>query len=117
MQIRKEQVLIDKAKSELPISIYPEREILAKLREHFEDPTITKATLFEIHKMMYMGDEGGITCEIRTHGMNTAETEAVFLCSITHFRIRRGEPYYSELEKYRLKRIRRLARQNRRRPF
>ncbi len=117
MQIRKEQILIDKVKPDLPISIYPEREILAKLREHFEDATITKSTLFEIHEMTYMGDEGGIVCEIRTPTMNTEEAKAVFLCSITHFRIKRGEPYYSELEKYRLKRIRRLARQNRRRPF
>ena len=117
MQLIKEQIIINKVKSDLPIKVYPEKEILDKLREHFENNAIIKSTILEIHSMFYMGDEGGITCEIRTPNMNTEAAKAVFLCSITHFRIKKGEPHFAILEKYRTKRIRRLSRQQNRNRF
>lgn len=115
--IRKEQILINKLKDDLPIIVFPEREILPKLRENFKDETISLKTEFEIHKMIDSGDMGGIICEIRVKELETSDSEAVFLCSITHFRIKRGEAGYQELEKYRLKRKARLAKQNRRNRF
>lgn len=117
MQLIKEQIIIDKVKPDLPIKVYPEKEILAKLRENFEDESISKGTIFEIHSMYYMGDEGGITCEIQIPNMDVENAKAVFLCSITHFRIKKGEPHYAALEKYRIKRIRKLARQQKRNRF
>ncbi len=112
--ISREQSIINKVESSLPISIFPERDILPKLREHFEDDSINLNTPFEIHKLFDMREGGGITCEIKTKGSTDEDTATVFLCSITHFRVKRGEPFFSELEKYRIKRIRRLSRQNRR---
>ena len=108
----KEQLIIDKVKPDLPIKAYPGREVLGKLRETFEDDSINLKTEFEIHSMVYFGDEGGITCEICPVGLDKATAKAAFLSSITHFRIKKGEPHYLELEKYRIKRIRKLARQN-----
>lgn len=111
--LTREQIIIQKAELKLPIIAFPEREILPKLRENFEDKEIGLRTEFEIHKMYDMREEGGITCELRPIGMNSEEVKSVFLCSITHFKIKRGEPFYKEIEKYRMKRIRRISRQNR----
>jgi len=115
--ITRAQLLINKVKAELPIIVYPERGELAKLRENFKDDTINLKTELEIHSMVDLGTEGGIGCEIRTKDLDTTTAEMVFLCSITHFRIKRGQPYYQELEKYRKKRIRKLQRQNKNRFF
>ena len=106
-------MLINKVTPDLPITVYPEREILGKIRENFSDESINKKTELEIHSMVFTGDMGGITCEIRTPNLEVEKSETVFLCSITHLRIKRGEPHYQELEKYRIKRIRKLQRQNR----
>lgn len=110
--ISKEQFLIQKTSCNLPIKVYPEREILAKLREHFEDQSINLKSEFEIHSMSDLKDSGGIVCEIRPKEINEENLETTFLCSITHFKIKKGEHNYQELEKYRIKRIRKLAREN-----
>ncbi len=112
--ITREQAIINQVETSLPISIFPERDILPKLREHFKDDSINLNTPFEIHKLLDMREGGGITCEIIPKGLTSEDLETTFLCSITHFRVKRGEPFFSELEKYRIKRIRRLSRQNRR---
>ena len=83
------------------------------MRENFEDDGINLRTEFEIHKMYDLKEEGGITCELRPKGMKSEEAKSVFLCSITHFKVKRGEPFFKEIEKYRMKRIRRISRQNR----
>jgi hypothetical protein len=108
--LTREQKIIQKSKPNFPISVFPEREILAKLKESFEDNSISVKTELEIHKMYDMREEGGLVCEIRPKGMKDEEIKLNFLCSITHFKVKRGEPLFKELEKYRIKRIRRLAR-------
>ena len=115
--VTRAQLLINKVKADLPIIVYPEREVLGKLRENFKEDTINLKTELEIHSMVNLGTEGGICCEIRTKGLDTTTAKVVFLSSITHFRIKRGQPYYQELEKYRKKRIRKLQRQNKNRFF
>lgn len=108
--LTREQIIIQKTEPILPIIVFPERGILPKLRENFEDKEINLRTEFEIHKMYDMREEGGITCELRPKGMKSEEIKSVFLCSITHFKIKRGEPFYKEIEKYRIKRIRKITR-------
>jgi hypothetical protein len=111
--ITKEQKIINALEGQFPIKVYPEREILAKLRETFEGFEIKPNTILEIHGMIDLGDEGGIGCDIRPIGLAPGDMKTAFLCSITHFRIKIGEPLYEELEKYRIKRIKKLALQNR----
>lgn len=111
--LTREQIIIQKAESKLPIVVFPEREILPKLRENFEHEAINLRSEFEIHKMYDMRKEGGITCELRPKGVKSEDVKSVFICSITHFKVKRGEPLYKEIEKYRIKRIRRISRQNR----
>lgn len=108
------QIIINKVASSLPITVFPEREILPQVKKVFKDEAITLRTAFEIHKMVDMLDEGGIVCEIVPVGVNREDLESAFLCSITHFRVKRGEPFFLDLEKYRMKRIRKLKREARR---
>ncbi len=60
--------------------------------------------------MYDLREQGGITCELRPKGM---KSESNIFCSITHVKIKRGEPFFKEIERYRMKRIRRISRQNR----
>lgn len=113
--LTREQIIIQKAEESLPITVFPERSILPLLKENFQDDSFTLSTEFEIHQFHDMKDKGGITCEIRPKGMEEDESCIVFLCSITHFKVKKGEPFQKELENYRIKRIRRLGRENRRR--
>lgn len=117
MSFSKEQKLIDLVEPDLPITVYPEREILPKLKEVFKDESITLKSEFEFHSLTFYGEAGGITAEVRSPNVSAEEQENVFLCSITHFRIKRGEPHYKELEKYRLKRVRKLLRASKRNRF
>lgn len=98
---------------DLPIVVYPSREILEKLRENFQDNSIDQSTELEIHSLVYIGDAGGVVGELRTKSWDTKKAKAAFLASVTHCRVKKGEPHYWELEKYRVKRIRRIGRQNR----
>ena len=111
--ITKEQKIIDALAGQFPIKIYPERGILGKLREVFDEFDIKPNTLLEVHSMVDLREEGGIGCDIRPIGLAAEDVKTAFLCSITHVRIKIGEPLYEELEKYRLKRIKKLAAQNR----
>jgi len=113
----KERLIINKIMPDLPILAYPEREVLPKMRDHFMDTIITLKTELEIHEMLDMGDAGGIVCEIKIPGAASSMEESTFLVSITHLKIKRGEPHYLELEEYRQKRIRKLMRQDRKNRF
>ena len=113
----REQILIKRVSPDLPIIVYPEKAILPMLKENFQDESINLKTEMEIHQLFDAREEGGITCELRRKGHQDENLDQAFLCSITHFRLKRGEPHYPELEKYRIKRIRWLQRQNKNRFF
>ena len=66
--LTREQIIINRVEPKLPILVFPERGILPKLRENFEDNSIGLKTELEIHKMFDAREEGGLTCEIRPKG-------------------------------------------------
>lgn len=107
------QILIDKATPDLPIYGTPGREILSAIREAFLDETIDTKTDFKIHKFLFLGETGGIGCELRRPEDNADLVTRPFVCSLTHFKIKRGEPHFAELGKYQQKRIQRLKKQGR----
>ncbi len=111
----KEQILIDKVTPNLPLNGYPEREILPKMKENFKGESITLKTELEINSMVDLGEAGGIGCEIRIKGAAPGKVEQVFLASITHIRIGKSAPNYQALQKYKIKRIKKLARQSKNR--
>ena len=115
--ITREEIIINKVTPNLPIIVFPGKEVLVKLREILDDESIDLQTELEIHSIYDGKEEGGLTCEIRKRGLNEEESDSIFLCSITQLKIKRGEPNYEVLEKYRIKRIRNLKRQNRNRIF
>lgn len=115
--ITREQIIINKVTPTLPITVFPGKEILSKLREILNDESIDLRTELEIHAIYDGKEEGGVTCEIRKKGINGEESESVFLCSVTHLKLKRGEPNYEILEKYRIKRIRMLKKQHKNRFF
>ena len=114
--ITKEQKIINLVQDKLPIKIFPERFVLPKLRENFS-PDIKLDTILEIHSMFDNGNEGGITCEILPLNTDRPSVKSVFLASLTHFRVKVGEPHFELLEKYRTDRIRKLKQQNSRPGF
>ena len=108
----KEQKLIDLLKDKLPIKVFPERALLPKLRETFSGIEIKLDTILEVHSMINLGDMGGIGCEIVPLNYDRAKAKSAMICSITQLRIKVGEPHFMELEEYRTKRIKKLAKQN-----
>ena len=42
---------------------------------------------------------GGIVCEIRPKGVCEKDLESYFICSLTHFKVKRGEQNHKEIEK------------------
>jgi hypothetical protein len=111
--ITKEKKIINEVAEKLPIKVFPQPPILPKLREIFPDAAIKIDSIFEIHKMHDMGDEGGIGCEILPLNYDSKKAKSVFLSSITQFRIKVGEPNFELLQEYITKRVKKLQKQNR----
>lgn len=110
--ITKEQKIIDLVSDKLPIKVFPERAVLGKLRESFPNIEVKLDTIFEIHRMIDGGNEGGILCDICPLDFDIKNAQTAFLCSITHLRVKVGEPHFTELEKYRKDRTKKLQKQN-----
>ena len=108
-----EQQLINLMQPDLPIKVFPERELLATLRGKYSGIDIGTSTEFEIRKVLHLGEMGGVGCELVPTGYDIKKAEAVVLCSITHLRIKKGQPHYAEMTRYQVKRIKKLKRQNR----
>ena len=96
-------VLVEKMKSALPITARPTKDLVKVLKKQgmHLDP-FRDAQIRDVH---YMGDEGGITCDITPAGKETTPV----LCSITHLLIHREHPLYSEIRKYQEDRESKLA--------
>ena len=107
------QQLIDLASPNLPIKVFPGREVLPALRQQYPKMEISLLTEFEIHSMVNSGETGGILCEVVAPDLNKKKAETVVLCSLTHLRIKKGEPHYAEIIRYQVKRVKKLKRQNR----
>jgi len=107
-----EQQLINLIQPDLPIRAYPQRQLLPNLRQQFPRETFTTKTELEIRSVMDMRDEGGVICEVIPTGFDTKKAKAVVLCSITHLRIKKGEPHCAQIVRYQVKRMKKLARQD-----
>ena len=60
-----------------------------------------------IKSVFYMGDEGGIMCDVTPPGMATTPV----ICSLTHLEVLPGHPLTDDLRAYQVARTRKLARQ------
>jgi hypothetical protein len=107
-----EQQLIDLITPDLPIRVFPAKELLPILRKQYSRMEISLSTEMEIHAIFDSGNSGGVVCEISPPGLDKKKRKEVLICSLTHLRIKKGEPHYAEIVRYQLKRVKKLRRQN-----
>ena len=65
---------------------------------------ITRDQELPIKSVLYLGDEGGISCDVTPPGMKDP-----IICSITHIRIKPSHPLAEEIRAYQMERKKRLA--------
>ncbi len=99
---RKAMVLIAKINAALPIPARPSRSLVDLLMHR--GVTLDADSWLQIRKVIYRGDEGGITCEI-----SLADIKEVLLSSLTQLRIDPRHPLAGEIKAYQERRTRRLA--------
>jgi len=96
-------ILVEKMKSALPIISRPTKVLVNVLKK--QGLKLDPYRDVQIRDVHYMGDEGGITCNITPAGKETTPV----LCSITHLLIPREHPLYSEIRMYQKDREGKLA--------
>jgi len=99
--------LLHLMETHLPIPVRP----TSALARSMKDKGIHMAhnEKLAIKRVFYMGDEGGIMCDVTPKGAE-AEKEAV-VCSLTHLRVDSRHPLAGEIHAYQEERTRKLAQQ------
>jgi hypothetical protein len=92
--ISKAAALLEKTKLFLPITARPTKDLVNALKE--QGIHLDRYRDVQIKDVYYMGDEGGITCDITPPGR---EKTPVF-CSLTHLLIQPEHPLFEEIRAY-----------------
>jgi hypothetical protein len=95
--------LMDEMRAHLPIPVSGTPELLRMLRDRGlsaggDQPLFVK-------ELFYMGDEGGICCDVTSSG----ETKAALVVSLTHLRIAADHPLSGRILTYQRQRVARIA--------
>ena len=101
--------LVRKMKAHLPIPARPTKTFIQALR--YNEMKVRSGQNLQIESVLYTGDEGGISCAIQLPGAEGTVT----LASLTHIRVPSSHPLFKEIRAYQIKRIRKLAQDNRHR--
>jgi hypothetical protein len=99
--------LLRKLTEALPLSALATPALMANLRGRSSAAKITLDC--KVIKVFYLGDEGGITCQV---AFDDEEKDEVFLVSITHLAFDRRLPVAREIAAYQNHRIKRMRRDN-----
>jgi hypothetical protein len=95
--------LIKKMEESLPIPVYATPQLLKTMEKQGEQYKPDRE--FMIEKILYAGDDGGITCFLKLEpGQKT-----LFGVSLTHLKIGNDHPLAPEIQDYQKKRTIRLA--------
>ena len=97
--------LLRKLTEVLPLSALATPPLMANLRGRSSAAEITLNC--KVTKVFYLGDEGGITCQVT---FDEEEKEEVFLVSITHLAFDRRLAIAREIAAYQKRRIKRIRR-------
>jgi hypothetical protein len=97
-------LLMQKLETHLPIPAHGTSALLKTLRDGKFKLSANQS--LQIEKVMYFGDEGGISCVIKLP--KTAETALVV--SLTHLRLSNAHPLAAEVRAYQMARTKNLAR-------
>ena len=95
--------LVHKMKEQLPIPVRLGSPVKRTLRE--KGLTLSRNQKFEIKRVFYFGDEGGIMCDV-TPAKDAKEAVVV---SLTHLLIPTRHPLAQEIRAYQRERTHRLA--------
>ncbi len=107
----KVKALLEKMKAGLPIPVRATAD-LARATKQFPTKIVVGQEL-AIKSVFYMGDEGGIACDVTPPGKETTP----MICSLTHLEVIPGHPLTDELRAYQAARTRKLAQQGSGKPM
>ena len=94
--------LIRKMEASLPIPARPTGALSRVMKAH--GVNLARDRELTIKRVFYMGDEGGISCDVTPAGMKEP-----IICSITQIRIKSKAPLAKEIRTYQTDRKRKLA--------
>ena len=95
--------LVEKMKLALPITVRPTKDLVNVLRKR--GIKLDRYQDIQVKNVFYMGDEGGISCDITPPGKETTPV----LCSLTHLVLRPEHPLFDDIRAYQEERERKLA--------
>ena len=98
--------LMAKMEAELPIPVFPKKPLVQTLRD--KGSKITSQQMLFIKSVIYLGDEGGIGCDLDKIG----DEEGVLVCSLTHLSLNQRHPLAKEIHAYQRERKIKLAQQD-----
>jgi len=96
--------LMRKMEAHLPIPAHVTAVCRRALRER--GAKIAPDQELQIKHVFYLGDEGGIACDITP----SSDAKEVYIVSLTHLRVPNGHPLAQEIRTYQRERARRIAR-------
>ena len=94
--------LVRKMEQNLPIPARPTGAFIGAMKA--SGVKIARNQEMSIKAVFYMGDEGGISCDVTPPGMKDP-----IICSITHIRVKSSHLLAEEIRSYQMKRQKRLA--------
>lgn len=95
--------LMREMEAHLPIPVSPSKELVRTFRE--KGAKIDRDRTLFIKRVFYMGDEGGIMCDVTP----TQDAKTVYVVSLTHLQPAPGHPLARDIRAYQRERVRRIA--------
>jgi hypothetical protein len=100
----KAQELMRKLEAGLPIPARPTSTLLRLLRQ--QGLKLARDQELPIRRLFYMGDEGGISCDVTPPGLE----KTPIICSITQVEVSPDHPLAGEIQNYQRERTGKLRR-------
>jgi hypothetical protein len=94
--------LLQQMKEQLPIPALATDGLVRSMKRQL--PQLRRQRQLLIKSVLYIGDEGGIMCDITPDGADSA-----VLCSLTHVEIPDDHPLAAEIQAYQQARIQKLT--------
>jgi hypothetical protein len=95
--------LMRKMEAQLPIPVHLNKMTIKTLRE--KGIKISSNQIVPVNSLVYLGDEGGIGCEVQIPG----DEKNVVIVSLTHVRVIPDQPLTKDIWAYQLERSKKLA--------
>ncbi len=96
--------LMENMKARLPIPVFPKKPLVHTLRD--KGTKITSKKTLSIKSVIYLGDEGGVGCDLGIIG----DDKEVIVCSLTHLSLHTRHPLANKIRAYQRERKTKLAR-------